>query len=71
MLGNEKKKGIKMVKKILKEKSMEETSRWSYIIKNAKQNDIDMLKDFTTLLQEKKESQDQLMNAFKVLGYEL
>jgi type I restriction enzyme M protein len=28
-------------------------------------------KDFKTLLQEEKESQNQLMNAFKVLGYEL
>lgn len=28
-------------------------------------------KDFTTLLQEEKESQNQLINAFKVLGYEL
>jgi type I restriction enzyme M protein len=28
-------------------------------------------KDFTTLLKEEKDSQDQLMNAFKTLGYEL
>ena len=28
-------------------------------------------KDFTTLLQEEKDSQNQLINAFKVLGYEL
>jgi type I restriction enzyme M protein len=28
-------------------------------------------KDFTTLLKEEKESQDQLINAFKTLGYEL
>lgn len=28
-------------------------------------------KDFTTLLQKEKESQNQLINAFKVLGYEL
>jgi type I restriction enzyme M protein len=28
-------------------------------------------KDFKTLLQEEKESQNQLINAFKVLGYEL
>ncbi|MEA3495236.1 MAG: putative DNA binding domain-containing protein, partial [Bacteroidota bacterium] len=28
-------------------------------------------KDFTTLLQEEKNSQNQLINAFKILGYEL
>jgi type I restriction enzyme M protein len=28
-------------------------------------------KDFTTLLKEEKDSQDQLINAFKTLGYEL
>jgi type I restriction enzyme M protein len=28
-------------------------------------------KDFKTLLIDEKESQNQLMNAFKVLGYEL
>jgi len=28
-------------------------------------------KDFTTLLQEEKESQNQLINAFKTLGYEI
>ncbi len=28
-------------------------------------------KDFKTLLKEEKQSQDQLINAFKVLGYEL
>ena len=28
-------------------------------------------KDFKTLLQEEKDSQNQLINAFKVLGYEL
>jgi type I restriction enzyme M protein len=27
--------------------------------------------DFKTLLQEEKESQKQLINAFKILGYEL
>ena len=59
-----------MAKKVLKEKSMEEISRWSYIIKNAKQNDI-ALKIDTALNTIEKDSQTQLMNAFKTLGYEL
>ena len=70
-LGNPKTKNVRTKGDNKKIRAL--TTNAAYIVdqKTGKTTKTATQKDFTTLLQEEKESQNQLINAFKVLGYEI